>query len=905
MDFAILGPLRVGGPAGPIELPAAKQRSLLAALLLAHREEAVAPARLIDVLWGEDPPATAAKALQVHISRLRRALGPDDRIVTRASGYAIELEPGELDLECFESLVARARATGKPGEASALLGEALALFRGPPLADAPLLGPAAAEAARLADLRLAVLEERIDADLAAGADAALVGEVEALAAEHPYRERLHGQLMRALYRAGRQADALDAFRRVRGSLVEDLGLDPGRELQQLEAAILAHDASLDVDEPEGAPEPLPLPSPLTPLLGREAEVEAAAALLDDPAVRLVTLTGPGGIGKTRMALELASRTAERYGDGARFVPLAAIDAASRVVPAIAQALGVVDDLAEHLASRELLLVVDNLEQVLDAAPDLAALLATAPRVTLLATSRAPLRIAGERELAVSPLAREPAVELFVTRARALGARVEPGPDVERICDRLDRLPLAIELAAARSKLLSPAAILERLERRLDLLSSGPRDAPARQQTLRAAIGWSYDLLDAPVQRLFAELGVFVGGWTLEAAEAVCGPDVLEGLSALTDHSLVTATGGRFGMLETVREYALERLAELPGERDVRRRHARAYAEHTGEHVLGDDVGAWLDRQHDDRENIRAGIAFAVGEGDAASALALFGSWRYWATRGNLAEGRALATAALASGDGPPALRLATLNAAGVLAGEQGDFAAARELFAECIELAERTGASGRLARASVNLGNLELYAGRFDEAIRLYERAVGIWRDAGEVAMLDVVTQNLGLAYSGAGGHDRAIELLDDSVVLARGTGDPAHVASALRSLGRALLLGERDSARALALLREGLALSIELDERPGILETLETLAAVVEPRTGAELIGSAEAAREAVGAARQPDEEAWVATVKATLRDALGNEAFAQAVRAGGVLSLTDAVARAVSEQQIRVSPD
>ena len=905
MDFAILGPLRVGGPAGPIELPAAKQRSLLAALLLAHREEAVSPARLIDVLWGEEPPATAAKALQVHISRLRRALGPDDRIVTHASGYAIALGPGELDLERFESLVARARAAGEPQEASALLGEALALFRGPPLADAPLLGPAAAEAGRLTDLRLAVLEERIDADLAAGADAALVGELEALAAEHPYRERLHGQLMRALYRAGRQADALDAFRRVRGSLVEDLGLDPGRELQQLEAAILAHDPSLDADEPAGAPEPPPLPSPLTPLLGREAEVEAAAALLGDPAVRLVTLTGPGGIGKTRMALELASRTAERYGDGARFVPLAAIDAAVRVVPAIAQALGVVDDLAEYLASRELLLVVDNLEQVLEAAPDLAALLATAPRVTLLATSRAPLRIAGERELAVSPLAREPAVELFVTRARGLGARVEPGPDVERICDRLDRLPLAIELAAARSKLLSPAAILDRLERRLDLLSSGPRDAPARQQTLRAAMGWSYDLLDAPVQRLFAELGVFVGGWTLEAAEAVCGPDVLEGLSALTDHSLVTATGGRFGMLETVREYALERLAELPGERDVRRRHARAYAEHTGEHVLGGDVGAWLDRQHDDRENIRAGIAFAVGEGDAATALALFGSWRYWATRGNLAEGRALATAALASGDGPPALRLATLNAAGVLAGEQGDFAAARELFAECIELAERTGASGRLARASVNLGNLELYAGRFDEAIRLYERAVGIWRDAGEVAMLDVVTQNLGLAYSGAGGHDRAIELLDDSVVLARGTGDPAHVASALRSLGRALLLGQRDSARALALLREGLALSIELDERPGILETLETLAAVVEPRTGAELIGSAEAAREAVGAARQPDEEAWVAKVKATLRDALGNEVFEQAVRAGGVLSLTAAVERAVSEQQIRVSPD
>ena len=684
MDFAILGPLRVGGPAGPIELPAAKQRSLLAALLLAHREEAVAPARLIDVLWGEEPPATAAKALQVHISRLRRALGPDDRIVTRASGYAIALEPGELDLERFESLVARARAAGQPQEASALLGEALALFRGPPLADAPLLGPAAAEAGRLADLRLAVLEERIDADLAAGADAALVGELEALAAEHPYRERLHGQLMRALYRAGRQADALDAFRRVRGSLVEDLGLDPGRELQQLEAAILAHDPSLDVDEPAGAPEPPPLPSPLTPLLGREAEVEAAAALLGDPAVRLVTLTGPGGIGKTRMALELASRTAERYGDGARFVPLAAIDAAVRVVPAIAQALGVVDDLAEHLASRELLLVVDNLEQVLDAAPDLAALLATAPRVTLLATSRAPLRIAGERELAVSPLAREPAVELFVTRARALGARVEPGPDVERICDRLDRLPLAIELAAARSKLLSPAAILDRLERRLDLLSSGPRDAPARQQTLRAAIGWSYDLLDPPVQRLFAELGVFVGGWTLEAAEAVCGPDVLDGLGHAhrpqprhpvprplrdaRDGPRVRARAPRRGPAERDRgpspaRARLHRPRRRARARPGRRRVARPPARRPREPARG--RSASRRPRATPRPRSRCSGAGVTGRRAATSPRAA--RWRPPRSRA--------ATARPTSG-------CATLNAAGVLASEQGDFAAARELFAE-------------------------------------------------------------------------------------------------------------------------------------------------------------------------------------------------------------------------------
>ena len=256
MEFGILGPLRAVGPDGPIELKAAKQRALLATLLLAHREEAVPAARLIDELWGEAPPATAAKGLQVHMSQLRRALGPGQPIVTRASGYAVELEPGALDLERFEVLVAQAReerAAGRLAEAAGLLREALGLFRGPPLADAPLLGPGASEPGRLAGLRLAALEERLDVDLAMGADAAVVGELEALAAEHPYRERLHAQLMLALYRSGRQADALEAFRRVRGALVEELGLDPGRELHALEAAILVQDPALDLAAPPPAP----------------------------------------------------------------------------------------------------------------------------------------------------------------------------------------------------------------------------------------------------------------------------------------------------------------------------------------------------------------------------------------------------------------------------------------------------------------------------------------------------------------------------------------------------------------------------------------------------------------------------------------------------------------------------
>ena len=486
MDYAILGPLRVGGADGAIELKAAKQRALLAFLLLSRRDEGVPMTRLVDVLWGDHPPATATKALQVYVSQLRRTLGAS-AIVTRSSGYAIDVEPGKLDLDRFESLVARAEHA-PPDEASALLREALDLFRGPPLVDAPLLGPAATEADRIDELRLVALERRIEADLALSRHAALVAELEALTAEHPYRERFHAQLMLALYRAGRQADALEAFRKARTVLVEELGLDPGRELQQLEAAILAQDPALDLDAtpPPRAPAAPALPEPPGPLLGRDADLVTATALLDE--TRLLTLTGPGGIGKTRFALELAHRLGSEFADGARMISLGALDDPARVLAEL-----------EPIVGLKTLAIVDNFEQVLAAAPDLSRVLAASPGAKLIVTSRAPLRIAAEHELALGPLETEPAVALFERRARAVDPRLqlEPGDElrIEQICTRLDGLPLAIELAAARIKVLSVAEILDRLTRRLDLLSSGARDAPERQQTLRAAIGWSYDLLD--------------------------------------------------------------------------------------------------------------------------------------------------------------------------------------------------------------------------------------------------------------------------------------------------------------------------------------------------------------------------------------------------------------------------
>jgi predicted ATPase/DNA-binding SARP family transcriptional activator len=914
LEFGVLGPLLVSRPEGPVELKADKQRALLAVLLLAYREESVTAARIVDELWGEDPPATASKAVQVHLSRLRSALGPEQPIITRPSGYAVRIEPEQLDLARFEALSERARSARRDGDlpaAADLWREALALFRGAPLADVPLLGVGAGEVARLAELELTALDERIAVELELGEHVALVAELQALVAEHPYRERLHAQLMLALYRSGRQADALEAFRHARRTLVEELGLEPSRELQQLESAVLAQDPVLDLLLAEPArPRPVavpPLPAPTDPLIGREPVLDAAAALVADPDVRMITLTGPGGIGKTRVALELARREGDRFADGPRFVPLGTIDAPERVLPEIARVLEVQEDneLTSFLVERELLLVVDNLEQVVDVAPRLGELLAVSPRTKLVTTSRAPLRLAGEHELPVPPLASEPARELFLTRARAVNAQLELSHDdaacVERICARLDGLPLAIELAAARSKVLSPAAILDRLEQRLDLLTAGPRDAPARQRTLRAAIAWSYELLDDDSRALFEELGVFVGGWTLETAEAVAGPDALDGIAALVDQSLVTRNRDRYEMFESIRAYALEQLTATGGLDDARRRHARAFAALTEEAesgIKGPAQASWFARLDADAENLRAATTWALVDGETDTALHLAGGLlRFWAARGALTERRETLATALAAGAGSPAPRITALQAAGVMAAEAGDFDAAGVHFDAGLQLARAVGDRARVARLQINLGTLAMYAGDHEQALRRYEEGAAILRESGDPLGLSLVTQNLAIAYDGVGRRDRAIALLEESVELARRAGDPAHTASAQRTLARVLLADETERERARELIRESLTRSRDLGDRPGMIECLETVAGEAgDAQTGALLLGAADAARAAAGAILQPDETAWVQATTASLRSALGGPAFDAAFADGAALPLEEAVDRALA---------
>ena len=608
MLFRVLGPLAVEHEGGSLPLGGHKQRALLALLLL-HANRVVSRDVLVDGLWAGEPPRSALHSLEVYVSRLRKLVG--ERLRTRPAGYVLEVEPDELDARCFEDELARGRAVlraGEPTTAAEILREALALWRGRPFEDVAYEQFVQVEAARLDELRLACLEERIEADLARGEHAGLVAEVEALVSRYPLRERVHEQLMLALYRSGRQAEALRVYRDARRRLVE-IGVEPSQALRRLEQAILQQDALLEAPR-ASSPRPRAPEPPAIEFVGRTADIAAASDLIARDEVRLLTLTGPGGVGKTRLALEIARVCADDFDAGVIFVSLAAAADADLVPTVIAEALGIRElnkrllpaQLGEYVGQRTLLVVLDNFEHVLAAAAFVSALAAASDRVKVLVTSRAALRVSGEHELEVRPLPQEDAVRLFNLRAQAVLSDFEATDAVPAICRRLDGLPLAIELAAARVRVLTLPALLDRLDRRLALLTAGGRDTPARHQTLRATIDWSYELLDDDERRLFTRLAVFVGGCSLEDAETVAGAD-LDLVASLIEKSLLRHEGGRITMLETVREYALEQLHHEPDAAAVRHRHARrflALAESAGEELrLG--MFHWVRRLEADLE----------------------------------------------------------------------------------------------------------------------------------------------------------------------------------------------------------------------------------------------------------------------------------------------------------------
>ena len=862
MRVCLLGPLEVRTEERLLSLPGGKPRALLALLLL-QPGHVVSMQRLIDALWGDTPPATAANALWVHVATLRKALEPDrvknpssSLLRTQASGYVLQVDPEQLDSVRFEQWLGQGRHAlerGDPAGAVKLLRASLELWRGPALADVGEYEFAQAERVRLEELRLLAIEARIAADLKLGRHEEVVGELEALVAQHPLRERLRGQLMVALYRAGRQADALELYRNTRQLLDEQLGIEPGEELQRLEQAILLQSTELDLaplPQQDDAEAPHNLPAQLTSFVGRERELESVKTLLEGH--RLVTLTGVGGCGKTRLALEAAAALPgeERVADGVCFVPLASVTQPSLVAPAVAGALGVkeaagrslVEALTAYLRDRRLLLVLDNFEQVAAAASLVTEVLAAAPQLIVLVTSRMALRCSGEHEYPVAPLAvPDPsapaeglagyeAVRLFVERARAVQPDFEAtgaaAQAVAEICRRLDGLPLAIELAAARVRLLGPQALLARLGRRLALLTAGPRDLPARQQTLRATLEWSHALLTAGEQVLFARLAVFAGGCTLEAAEAVCNADgdlpidVLDGVESLVAKSLLREVGAggepRVGMLETVHEYAGERLAASGAAGALRRRHARYFlglAEQAEPHLGGGDQAAWLKRLQADHDNLRAALGWSLA-GEPEVGLRLAGAlWRFWEICGYFTEGRGWLEQALAGSGGAPALRAKALTGASTMAFCQGDYQQATALHGQALLLFRRLGDARGVAFSLNNLGVQALHQGDLRRAARRYTKALALAREAGDRRLTGYALHNQGELARLAGDYGRAVSLAEESAALFQAVGDQWAAAATRCTLGVAAQ-GQGDHGRAAREFQDALRVFYALGDR-------------------------------------------------------------------------------------------
>ncbi len=677
--------------------------------------------------------------------------------------------------------------------------------------------------------------------------------------------------------------------------------------------------------------PTTLPGALAPLVGRAAEIAAIRALLARADCRLITLTGAPGIGKTRLALAVAA--AER---DVTVVSLAPIRDPALVIPVLARALDVriragtppLAQLAAALRPRTALLVLDNFEHVVEAGPQVAELLAACPGLKALITSRSVLRVRGEHEFVVPPLAlpdlfrplppaalgRCEAVAFFAQCARAIlpdfclseaNARA-----VAEICVRLEGLPLAIELAVPRLKLFSPDALRDRLERLLPWLTDGPRDLPARQRTLRDAIAWSHDLLDEDERRLFRRLGVFVGGWTLAAAARVCadadaaGDTVAAGVASLLDKSLVRRLPHpdedvRFGMLETVREYALEQLAER-GEADALRcRHAGYYADLAAEtepKLYGPEQAAWLERLEREHDNLRAALAWLLDRGEAEAALRLVGNLRnFWIVRDHLAEGQRWAEAALAAGPDAPAMtRARALSAAASFALRRGDYPLARAGFTEELGLLRTLGDKRHVAQTLLNLGQVANIEGEHAQAVALFEESMSLARAIGDRRTLARALNQLGEIARHNGDDARAAGRYEESLSLWRALGERERIAMVLHNLGPVVArLGEPQ--RAVALLSESLALSWGLRNTHGIAICLFAVAGVVAPWApgpGARLLGAADTLRASIGVHWEPVDRAEFERSVAAVRARIGDAAFQTALAQGAALTMADAVA-------------
>ena len=764
LDLCVLGPMRAIRAGRDLSLGGPKQRSVLALLLL-EAGRVVPSDRLVDELWRGRPPPGAVKTLRSYVSRLRTLLRPNAALIGRGGGYVLELEEAQVDAARFELLVGEGQAAlarGVARVAADRLREGLALWRGRALADLVDIASLALESRRLEELRLTALEGRIEAELDLGLHAKLVGELETLVAEHPLRERFWRQLVLALYRCERQAAALATYRRARELLAREHGLEPGEELRRLEQAVLRQ----DVPPVARRTQRHNLPAQLTSFVGREQELAELERLL--PEARLLTLTGVGGVGKTRLALELGVRIVEGFPGGVWLVDLGAITEPALVPQQVAVVLGLregpelplVEVLRNYLRQAGAVLLLDNCEHLLPSCAEFVEiLLRGAPTLRILATSREPIGVAGEVEYALAPLAVPPAaastddaaaaaaVRLFLERssaARVAAATPTAVATLARICRDLDGIPLAIELAAARTSTLSVDEIAAHLDDRFALLKYWRRVAVPRHQTLRATMDWSYELLSEAERKALRRLSVFAGGFTLRTATGVCvdgdEEEALDVVGRLVERSLVVADlredETRYRLLETVRQYAAERLGETGDLEESRRAHAATLLRLAEADRWAGKEG--LSRLVVENDNVRAALERTLAAGDPLGPRLARAFGRVWLARGQLEEGGDWLQRALFVHPDRDELRAELLGLLGAILYEKGEVARADEVLTEGLELA-RAAANPTLeaelrvrrARARTFLGSLG-----FREALRECEEAAKILETAGDFAAL-------------------------------------------------------------------------------------------------------------------------------------------------------------------------
>jgi predicted ATPase/DNA-binding winged helix-turn-helix (wHTH) protein len=826
IDVRVLGPFEVHGPGGVTVIGSHKQRQLLAALTV-RAGSVVSNVQLIDVLWGDAPPPSALTSLRAYVTRLRHTLrtvaGEPAPIVLRAPGYVLDIEPAQIDARRFEQTVARARADSDPENVAATLEQALGWWRGPALAEFADQDFARADAARWDELRLVAVELQAQALVDLGQNAHAAAELEAHVASHPQRETGQRLLMLALARAGRGPDALDVYRRFRALLREEQGLDPSASLQQLQRDILGGTA-----QAAAAPAQGDLGVPAASFVGRQRERSQITGMLGRH--RVVTVTGPGGVGKTALALHVAAGAATAYPDGTWLCELAPVRTAAAIPHVIASALGLVlqpgadttHALTAALGTRRLLLVLDNCEHQLDACARIVEAIARhCSGITVLATSRERLGAAGEHVWPLEPLdvpgdpadaPTNPAVMLFAERARA--AR----PDfqitdrtarlVTQVCRSLDGLPLALELAAARLGALTLDDVAARVGDRLDLLARGQQPAEARHRSLRGVVDWSYGLMSDPERLLFQRLSVFAGGFTLDQAEEVCADRQVQArqiaslLAGLVDKSMVVRRDGhgrgRYVLLETLRVYAQERLHDHGDHTTFRQAHARqfvAFAEAADAGLAGPDEAVWSERVEVEIDNLRVAHQWAVdcGDGDAAlrisAALHRFGFWRM--------RYEVLGWAAAAAGiDSAPGhlLHGVVLASAGVAAWIRGDLSEARSAAEHAVRVAGHD--QGMPYEA---LGDVALFDGRPGDADDLYGECVRRYRAAGDALSEVWALASQALCCSYAGLVDEAAARAAATTTAAHGSPNPTTQAVALYAEGECRL--DQDPERALALL--------------------------------------------------------------------------------------------------------